>query len=37
LFEELKAKGIGDVRLETLPEQEQGAEQEEVPDGQRTT
>ena len=36
LFEELRVKGIGDVRLETLPEQEQGPEQEEVPDGQRT-
>ena len=38
LFEELRVKGVGDVRLETLPEQEQeqGPEQEEVPDGQRT-
>ena len=36
LFEELRVKGIGDVRLETLPKQEQGPEQEEVPDGQRT-
>jgi hypothetical protein len=30
LFEELQAKGIGDVRLETLPDQEEG------PNGQRT-